>query len=317
MGAKIRATPIQPDKPQLTLKKRIVRVVRRLILAVVAAAALLVAVYFAYMHRPQPPSIRRQIFEGVTYIREVRPMPHPLIIHTIEVDLTDPNVGFLVTPGDPNAPRPLRARKTSTFLKEFGVQVAVNGDYFFPFASRGPLNYYPHEGDSVELEGYAWSRGLQYSRGGERHLFPVLYISNDRRMTFEKPPWPIENAISGICMLVKDGAFAVPFPDKNKLEPCTAAVLSRDGKRFLIIVVEGRQPGYSEGVTLYQFAHLIMERGGWNAIDLDGGGSETLVMEGSDGKPQILNSIIDHRIPGWERPVANHLGIFARRLKRK
>jgi hypothetical protein len=37
-------------------------------------------------------------------------------------------------------------------------------------------------------------------------------------------------------------------------------------------------------------------------------------MEGLDRKPLILNSTIDHKIPGWERPVANHLGIFARPL---
>jgi len=37
-------------------------------------------------------------------------------------------------------------------------------------------------------------------------------------------------------------------------------------------------------------------------------------VQGPDGLPRILNSTIDHRIPGWERPVANHLGIFARPL---
>jgi len=307
-------TPIQPTKPLPTLKKRLALLASWLFGILAVAAGVLGLWYYRFVNRAQPAPVRRAIFEGVTYVREVMPRPHPLVIHTIEVDLTNPNISFLVTPGDPAAARPLRARKTSTFLKEFGVQVAVNGDYFFPFSSRGPFSYYPHEGDPVELEGYAWSRGVQYSKGGERHQFPVLYISKDRKMSFHKPDWPIENAISGICMLVRDGTASVPFPDKHKLEPCTAAVLSRDGKTFRIFVVEGRQPGYSEGLTLYQFARLIQERGGWNAIDLDGGGSETLVMEGKDHQPVVLNSTIDHRIPGWERPVANHLGIYSRRL---
>jgi hypothetical protein len=45
-------------------------------------------------------------------------------------------------------------------------------------------------------------------------------------------------------------------------------------------------------------------------MNLDGGGSSTLVIEGEDGQPVILNSPIDHYIPGTERPVANHLGIY-------
>lgn len=46
-------------------------------------------------------------------------------------------------------------------------------------------------------------------------------------------------------------------------------------------------------------------------MNLDGGGSTTLVMEGDNGQPVLLNSPIDSRIPGRERAVANHLGIFA------
>ena len=46
-----------------------------------------------------------------------------------------------------------------------------------------------------------------------------------------------------------------------------------------------------------------------DAIELDGGGSATLVTEGEDGQPEVLSSPIHQRIPGRERPVANHLGV--------
>ena len=46
------------------------------------------------------------------------------------------------------------------------------------------------------------------------------------------------------------------------------------------------------------------------AMNLDGGGSSTMVVEGADGKPRVLNSPIDNHIPGRERPVANHLGFY-------
>ena len=78
-------------------------------------------------------------------------------------------------------------------------------------------------------------------------------------------------------------------------------------------MIDGRQPGYSEGVSLGELADLMIEYGADHAINLDGGGSSTLVVEGTDGTARILNSPIHGRIPGRERPVANQLGIYAPR----
>ena len=51
-------------------------------------------------------------------------------------------------------------------------------------------------------------------------------------------------------------------------------------------------------------------------LNLDGGGSSTLVAEDEKKNPVLLNSPIHGRLPpGKERPVANHLGIFARRIE--
>jgi exopolysaccharide biosynthesis protein len=89
--------------------------------------------------------------------------------------------------------------------------------------------------------------------------------------------------------------------------------LSEDRKTLLILVVDGRQPGYSQGLTLLEMAELMRSYGARNAINLDGGGSSTLVMEGPLGFPVVLNSPIHLYIPGLQRPVGNHLGIFARK----
>jgi exopolysaccharide biosynthesis protein len=81
-----------------------------------------------------------------------------------------------------------------------------------------------------------------------------------------------------------------------------------------LIVVDGRQPNYSEGVTLPELTQIVIEHGGDAALNLDGGGSSTLVVEGPKGEPAVLNSPVHGRIPpGRERPVANHLGVFAER----
>ena len=75
--------------------------------------------------------------------------------------------------------------------------------------------------------------------------------------------------------------------------------------------VDGRQPNYSEGVSIAELAQIVIDYDGYTALNLDGGGSVTLVVEGADGEPEILNSPIHNRIPGRERPVANHFGIYA------
>lgn len=75
--------------------------------------------------------------------------------------------------------------------------------------------------------------------------------------------------------------------------------------------MDGRQPNYSEGATLAELAEIIISYNGHNGMNLDGGGSTALSMEGVNGKAVLINSPIDQRIPGSQRPVANHLGIFA------
>ncbi len=85
--------------------------------------------------------------------------------------------------------------------------------------------------------------------------------------------------------------------------------INKNGRFLYLVVVDGRQPFYSEGATLSELAQILIRHGAHMAMNLDGGGSSTMVMEGEDGQPLVLNSPIDNYIPGRERPVANHLGV--------
>lgn len=119
--------------------------------------------------------------------------------------------------------------------------------------------------------------------------------------------------IAGNTVFLRQGVAELPANDDR--HPRTAVALDRAGRTLLLIVVDGRQPNYSEGVTLAELAAIVIEYGGDTALNLDGGGSSTMVMEGESGEPLVLSSPIDNRIPGRERPVANHLGIYARRRR--
>ena len=112
-------------------------------------------------------------------------------------------------------------------------------------------------------------------------------------------------------MLVVKGEV-VPGLDDVELDPRTALGINRNGRYLYMVVVDGRQPFYSEGVTFAELAALLRKQGAYMAMSMDGGGSSTLVVEGKDGLPRILNTPIDNYIPGRERPVGNHLGIYLR-----
>ncbi len=288
------------------------RILTGFLCVVVTLLLILAGVWFWYTHRPLPDELEQTLFKGVTFVRDVRSEPRPLIIHAITVELDAPGIGLLVTPGDPLQDQPLRARKTSQFLAEFGLQVAVNGDFFAPWRSKSPWDYYPHVGDPVNVKGLASSRGVVYAAGWQDG--PTLYLSQDNRASFHEPPGEVYHAISGTPMLVERGKVIDQPACAHYCQephPRTAIALNRDARRLIIVVVDGRQPNYSEGVTLSELSEIILQYGGHTALNLDGGGSTTLAAQGASGKAILLNSPIDNRIPGRERPVGNHLGVYA------
>ena len=260
--------------------------------------------------RPAPIPLKKKIFEGVTYRRIVRYSPHFMIAHVLVIDTRTKGIGLFVTPPDNSEGAPLNARTTSQFLQEFGVQIAVNGDGFTPWWSHGPMDYYPHVGDSVTPNGYAASSGTIYARGLEDPMpEPTMFISRRNSITFNKIPSRVLYAISGDRMLVLQGE-PVPGLDTSKVDPRTAVGVNANGRWLYLVVIDGRQPFYSEGATFAGLADLLIGLGADYAMSLDGGGSSTMVIQGTDGQPQILNSPIDNYVPGRERPVANHFGIY-------
>ena len=117
--------------------------------------------------------------------------------------------------------------------------------------------------------------------------------------------WPgVMDLLGGNPVIVHEGAPAVvvdPADPNDRFfhaNPRTGVGLTRDG-RVLLVTVDGRQPGYSVGMTLRQFAELLARLGAWRALNLDGGGSTTMVVDGA-----VVNRPSD---PGGERAVSSAL----------
>lgn len=105
------------------------------------------------------------------------------------------------------------------------------------------------------------------------------------------------------------GATARVAPQQR--HPRTAIGVGRNGRDVILLVVDGRQPYWSVGMTLPELADAMIELGAVDAVNLDGGGSTTLVYRPPDGSEKVMNRPSDRatpETPGVVRPVANHLG---------
>ncbi len=125
------------------------------------------------------------------------------------------------------------------------------------------------------------------------------------------PDWSnFKMAVSGSCLLLKNGQIPQPFsfsaPDIVISSPKTAIGSSQDGKTLYMVTVDGRQTS-SVGLSLKDMALFMKNLGAWNAINMDGGGSTTMVARPSGEKDvQVMNSPSD----GISRSVATAVGVF-------
>lgn len=99
--------------------------------------------------------------------------------------------------------------------------------------------------------------------------------------------WKMQTAIGGGPVLLQNGKIAITnneelkFSGKaiNDKHPRTAIGYTYDG-RVLILVIQGRFPGLAEGASLIQEANILKELGCKEAMNLDGGGSSCLLVNG-------------------------------------
>ena len=116
----------------------------------------------------------------------------------------------------------------------------------------------------------------------------------------------ILHAVGGGPRLLRDGGISVEAETEGIAEsfvetrhPRTA--FGFNGERLFFVTVDGRREGYSAGMNLHELAELMKEIGAEEAINLDGGGSTTMWVQG-----MVRNRPSDLRI----RPVANAVLIY-------
>jgi len=255
------------------------------------------------------------LYRGIDY-RKTRGA-RKVVIHQLRVNLEEPELVFLVTPPIEGGDHTNISKKTTRFLKDYGLQIAINGQAY------APGNIY-FEGDPKRMHGIAAFDGQMYGkRRKEQYSFVVFkdrsadIIESEKLEEYEEN---IHMAISGWTtmghtdVLVRDSAVNPYFlkDDLTRMYGTSRTIIGiTKDKKTLYIVASEKEAGGVRGLTLRETAELMVELGCERAMNLDGGGSTTLAIEDSNGGAFIVNNL-------WgveERAVANHLGIYAARLK--
>ena len=126
-----------------------------------------------------------------------------------------------------------------------------------------------------------------------------------------KPVQDWEMVIGGHALLVNNGQTVPYTKDLSALggvRARTAAGISKDGKTVYIVAVEGRTAA-SKGITLGNLSLLMTKLGVWKAVNLDGGGSTTMVSRplAETERTRVINPERN----GSERAVVEGLGVFS------
>lgn len=201
---------------------------------------------------------------------------------------------------------PLRGKDTFQYRHTLGSAIGIdknrNADIAWlitdpskRFAYASQLSISKPIKDSVQthsfrfLKKYPW-----YAYDGS--VIGVMY----RRLDFKK--WKMQTAVGGGPVIVQNGQVKITNNEELKFagkaiddkHPRTGMGYTGDG-RLMIMVIEGRHPGIAEGATLTQEARLFKDLGCIEALNLDGGGSSCMLV---NGKETIIPSD-----KGVQRPV--------------
>jgi len=116
----------------------------------------------------------------------------------------------------------------------------------------------------------------------------------------------LQELIGGTPRIIRNGIKSVEWEQESisscfahDRHPRTAVGISADVTNVFLVTLDGRQSDLSAGMSLYELADYMLEWGVFQAVNLDGGGSTTMVVRG-----KITNSPSDG---GGERSVANTL----------
>jgi len=196
----------------------------------------------------------------------------------------------------------------TTLTDPSGLEIVVRRGWVVEVRDLKGSSAIPADGFVISTSGNAREWALKDLRRGT----PVQLLLNLSPVETELADlWTqATNVIGGGPQLIKNGRVEITNAAEKILpsfvtdgHPRTAIAKLKSGQ-LLLITVDGRQPGESIGMSLTMLADLLMEFGAVEAINLDGGGSTTMVI-----RNKLVNKPSD---ASGERPVSDAILLYPR-----
>jgi exopolysaccharide biosynthesis protein len=168
---------------------------------------------------------------------------------------------------------------TSAIAEDNGAVFAINGDYY-GFRDTGIVIR-----NGVVYRDEGAREGLAFYRDGTVQVYDETTTSADELVaagvwnTLSFGPAILEDSevVDGIEDVEVDTNVGNHSIQGD--QPRTAVGVI-DANHLVFVVVDGRSPGYSEGVTLPELADIFQDLGATTAYNIDGGGSSTMYFDG-------------------------------------
>ncbi len=246
---------------------------------------------------------------------ERRPAPDPVAIHVLRIDLRAPQLEVVaMVAEDPDGDGPAEAvlEDPISLATRHRALAAVNANGFVGLPDpSGKADNRWRPGLPVDIVGVALHEGQWRSGPVPSSKKPLCFWLDGAQRPFFGPipdnVAGLREGVNAFCFdLVSEGR---PLPKQGgDRHPRTAVGVDATGRWLLLVVVDGRQPRVSVGMTACELATFMAQSGCARAINLDGGGSSVMLASRADGSLEIVNRPSD----GEPRPVPVLLGVRRR-----
>lgn len=228
---------------------------------------------------------------GLTYETRELTTPRPLRLHLLRVDLGAAKVAprVLVAP-DPDGEGPAETTLLPPAALVAGQPVVAylncNPWDGLRRANGQPDRRWRH-GQPVVIAGLALSGGVVRSPAG-RGDGQVRFDASGRGYVGPLPAGVVATeGVEGWNTILRAGQITAK--PSTHLAPRTAIGVDETRHQLCLLVVDGRQEGYSEGMTFHEVATLLRDLGCSDAAMLDGGGSTIMGLIDAEGQLRVMN----------------------------
>lgn len=242
-----------------------------------------------------------RIYEGVEAATGFKYSPRLMRAFAIKVDLQNKHVSLVASHGKGSELGVGDPKPGTLFLSDYGCKVTVNANFAWPANKRSMPTP-----DPTNIWGVVISNGITVSGPHSYPFNSAICFTKDNVATigtYDSVPPGIYTAVGGSEIFLSDGQTV---SENDDVQPRTFCGLSWDKRYLFLIVVDGRQPGWSMGCQHPEAADWLRDFGGWYGMMMDGGGSSAIVREDIGVWNHSCWNTKDRQDI---RPVTVHLGI--------